>query len=95
MIDLRHPLAVLATRLPSAALATALSPMLAKATREHETPDHGDLVSVHPAHPSPPVRAPPGRPRLPIWLMCSLLYLKHAFTLSDEQLCERWAEIVV
>ena len=27
--------------------------------------------------------------------MCSLLYLKHAFNLSDEETCDRWAENVV
>jgi transposase, IS5 family len=95
MIDLRHPLAVLATRLPWAALATALSPMLQRATREHETPDHVDLFGVHPGAPVVAGASPAGRPRLPIRLMCSLLYLKHAFNLSDEQLCERWAENVV
>ena len=36
-----------------------------------------------------------GRSRLPIRLMCSLLYLKHAFNLSGEETCERWAENVV
>ncbi|MDP4590122.1 MAG: IS5 family transposase, partial [Burkholderiaceae bacterium] len=33
-----------------------------------------------------------GRPRLPIRLMVSLLYLKHAYDESDEGLCERWSE---
>ncbi|RBE89742.1 IS5/IS1182 family transposase, partial [Xanthomonas oryzae pv. oryzae] len=36
-----------------------------------------------------------GRPRLPIRLMASLLDLKHAYKLSDEELVERWAENVV
>ena len=36
-----------------------------------------------------------GRPRLPIRLMISLLYLKHAFNLSDEELVMRWSENVV
>ena len=36
-----------------------------------------------------------GRPRLPIRLMVALLYLKHAFNLSDEELVERWSENVV
>ncbi len=36
-----------------------------------------------------------GRPRLSIRLMAALLYLKHAFNLSDEELVERWAENVV
>jgi transposase, IS5 family len=95
MIDLRHPLAVLATRLPWAALATTLSPMLAKATREHEIPNHVDLLGTHPSTLVIAGMSPAGRPRLPIRLMCSLVYLKHAFNLSDEQLCERWAENVV
>jgi len=36
-----------------------------------------------------------GRPRLSIRLMASLLYLKHAFNLSDEAVADRWAENVV
>ena len=36
-----------------------------------------------------------GRPRLPIRLMVSLLYLKHAFNESDESVRARWAENVV
>jgi IS5 family transposase len=36
-----------------------------------------------------------GRPRLPIRLMSSLLYLKHAFNLSEEELVARWSENVV
>ena len=36
-----------------------------------------------------------GRPRLPMRLMISLLYLKHAFDLSDEELLVRWSENVV
>jgi len=39
--------------------------------------------------------SPAGRPRLPIRLMVSLLYLKHAFNQSDEALVERWRENVV
>jgi transposase, IS5 family len=95
MIDLRHPLAVLATRLPWAALAATLSPLLQKAAREHEIPDHVDLLGAHGNTLVIAGASPAGRPRLPIRLMCSLLYLKHAFNLSDEQLCERWAENVV
>src|SRR6266498_3708179 len=36
-----------------------------------------------------------GRPRLPIRLMASLLYLKHSFDLSDEELVARWSENIV
>ena len=33
-----------------------------------------------------------GRPALPIRLMAGLLYLKHAYALSDEAVCARWLE---
>ncbi len=36
-----------------------------------------------------------GRPRLSIRLLCSLLYLKHAFNLRDEALVLRWSENVM
>lgn len=36
-----------------------------------------------------------GRPRLPIRLMTSLLYLKNSFNLSDEELVACWSENVV
>jgi IS5 family transposase len=36
--------------------------------------------------------SPSSRPRLPLRLMISLLYLKHAYGLSDEGVIERWAE---
>ena len=39
--------------------------------------------------------SPADRPRLPVRPMISLLYLKHAFNLSDEALVERWSENVV
>ncbi|WP_247822327.1 transposase [Bradyrhizobium sp. 187] len=34
----------------------------------------------------------PGRPPLPTRLMAGLAILKHTYDLSDEVLCERWAE---
>jgi len=95
MIDLRHPLAVLATRLPWAQIETALAPLLQKAAREHEVPDRVDLFGSSGSAVVVAGVSPAGRPRLPIRLMCSLLYLKHAFNLSDEELCERWAENVI
>jgi transposase, IS5 family len=33
-----------------------------------------------------------GRPALPTRLMAALLYLKHVYALSDEELVERWCE---
>lgn len=40
----------------------------------------------------PPTPAGAGRPALPVRLMSGLLYLKHAYDLSDEAVCERWLE---
>src|SRR5690606_23635404 len=67
-IDLRHPLAKLASRMPWTDLEDALAPTL----------------------PPDPERG--GRPALPVRLMAGLLYLKHAYDLSDEAVCERWLE---
>jgi IS5 family transposase len=39
---------------------------------------------------APPTAA--GRPAMPLRLMVGLLYLKNAFNLSDEAVCERWLE---
>lgn len=36
-----------------------------------------------------------GRPKLPIRLMVSLVYLKHSYNLSDEELVARWSENVL
>ena len=94
MIDLRHPLAVLSTRLPWSRLEAELAPIWRRQVRDGVLPEDEDwfgsggvLVAAGVSH--------AGRARLPIRLMCSLLYLKHAFNLSDEETCERWAENVV
>lgn len=67
-IDLRHPLARLAGRMPWADLEDALAATL----------------------PPDPERG--GRPSLPVRLMAGLLYLKHAYDLSDGSVCEHWLE---
>ena len=96
MIDLRHPLAVLATRLPWSQLEAELAPIWRRQVRDGVLPEGeglfgsgggGVLVGAGVSY--------AGRSRLPIRLMCSLLYLKHTFNLSDEQTCERWGENVV
>ena len=94
MIDLRHPLAVLATRLPWTQLETSLAPIWQRASREGVLSEDADLFGVGGTRVAAGVSYA-GRPRLPIRLMCALLYLKHAFNLSDEDTCERWAENVV
>ncbi|QBG86168.1 IS5 family transposase [Xanthomonas oryzae] len=40
----------------------------------------------------PATTATGGRPGLPVRLIAGLLYLKHAYNLSDEAVCERWLE---
>lgn len=94
MIDLRHPLAVLAQWMPWQALEQALAPVFAHKDRIGTVREGVDLLG-----PSLQVagagRSAAGRPRLPMRRMLSLLYLKHAYDLSDEALVERWAENVV
>lgn len=94
MIDLRHPLAVLATRLDWAGIEAGLAPLFARTARAGREVEGCDLFgpSLQMAGTGVSVA---GRPRLPIRLMVSLLYLKHAFNESDESVCERWAENVV
>ncbi|MCK6388147.1 MAG: transposase, partial [Zoogloea sp.] len=91
MIDLRHPLAVLATRMPWAEIESALAPCFARKDRQGRPIEGLDLfgptLQVAGAGTSPA-----GRRRLPIRLMVGLLYLKHAFGESDETVVQRWAE---
>jgi transposase, IS5 family len=93
MIDMRHPLAVLATRMPWAAIEASLAPVLAhkdRAGRHVEDTDlFGPMTQVVAAGVSNA-----GRPRMPVRLMVSLLYLKHAYNESDESLVQRWSENV-
>ena len=94
MIDLRHPLAALAQRLPWDQIEAALAPAFTRRNREGRVVTGEDLFGPILELAGAGVSAA-GRPRLPIRLMASLLYLKHAFNLSDEELVERWAENVV
>jgi IS5 family transposase len=94
MIDLRHPLAVLAGRLPWTRIEAALAPAFARKDRLGKVIAGSDLFGTTLEITGAGVSAA-GRPRLPIRLMASLLYLKHAFNLSDEELAARWSENVV
>lgn len=94
MIDLRHPLAVLANRMPWAQIESALSPAFARKSLDGMVIEQDDLFGTTLEIAGGGISAA-GRPRLPIRLMSALLYLKHAFNLSDEELVERWAENVV
>lgn len=94
MVDPRHPLAVLARRLPWSQIEASLAPLFARKARIGKSREDADMFG-----PTLIVAAGcasrAGRPRLPIRLMVALLYLKHAFNESDESLVERWSENVV
>src|SRR3954471_19273586 len=94
MIDMRHPLAVLATRMPWGEIEASLAPLLAHKNRTGKAVEDADLFGPTTELVGAGV-SKAGRPRLPIRLMVSLLYLKHAFNESDESLVERWSENVV
>ncbi len=93
MIDLRHPLVVLANKLPWAAIDAALAPKFAHADRSPKSQTVIDLLGVESVEFGGGISRA-GRPRLPIRLMAGLLYLKNSFNLSDEELVQRWAENV-
>lgn len=94
MIDLKHPLAVLAQRLPWAQIESTLAPLFEHQAQPVQSEPVQDLLGEHQTHTGGNVSAA-GRPRLPVRLMASLVYLKHSFNLSDEELVERWSENVV
>lgn len=93
MIDLRHPLAVLATRMPWSTIEATLVPLFERRTREGQSSTVPDLFGMAPKLAGAGVSVA-GRPRLSIRLMVGLLYLKYAYNESDESVCERWAQDV-
>lgn len=93
MIDLQHPLAVLARRLPWDGIEQALAPKFAHRDRAGRQLIVDDLLGQHQVEFGGGV-SNAGRPRLSIRLMACLLYLKNAFNLSDEELVQRWSENV-
>jgi IS5 family transposase len=94
MIDLKHPLAVLARRLPWAQIEAALAPKFAREDRAGVVVQGVDMLGPTQALVGAG-RSNAGRPKLPMRLLISLVYLKHSFNLSDEELCERWSENVL
>lgn len=94
MVDMRHPLVVLAGRLPWARIEQALAPKFGHQNRPVNQEVADDLFGEHAVEFGGGVNNA-GRPRLSIRLMASLLYLKNSFNLSDEELVQRWSENVV
>ena len=94
MINLNDPLAVLASRLPWGQIEASVSATFERQDRAGQVLEGRDLFG-----PTQMLvgagRSNAGRPKLAIRLMASLLYLKHAFNLSDEELVVRWSENIV
>jgi IS5 family transposase len=93
MIDLHHPLAVLASRMPWSQIEASLAPVFAHRDRKGRLSEGADMFGPTLAVAGAGI-SNAGRPRLPIRLMVAMLYLKHAYNESDESLVERWAQDV-
>lgn len=90
MIDLRHPLAVLSSRMPWQQIEASVSHLFLRKARAGQAMPDLDLFGESPVAVERVSRA--GRPRVALRIMIALLYLKHAFNESDEGVVERWAE---
>lgn len=91
MIDLRHPFAVLASGMTWQEIEGSLAHQFARQVKAGKLVEDiglfGPEVKVVSGG-----KSNAGRPRLPIRLLVSLLYLEHAFNESNEGVVERWAE---
>ena len=90
MIDLRHPLAVLASRMPWQEIEARVAQAFSRKGRAGVAMPDLDLFGEQVQRAAVPSNA--GRPRVPLRIMIALLYLKHAFNESDEGVVERWGE---
>ena len=82
MIDLRHSLAVLASRMPWQQIEASVAHLFSRKAHAGVAMSDLDLFGEAPAPVGRTSNA--GRPRVPLRTMIALLYLKHAFNLSDE-----------
>jgi transposase, IS5 family len=94
MINLNDPLAVLASRLPWSRIEATLAAKFERQARAGQVLEGQDMFGPT-AVLEGSGTSNAGRPKLPIRLMASLLYLKHSFNLSDEELVVRWSENVL
>ena len=94
MINLNDPLAILATRLPWKQIEATVSQKFAHQDRVGQVLKDQDMFGTSETLVGAG-RSNAGRPKLPIRLMASLLYLKHSFNLSDEELVVRWSENIL
>jgi IS5 family transposase len=94
MINLNDPLAVLAGRLPWDQIETAVAAKFERQERAGQVLEGHDMFGPTLAVAGGGL-SNAGRPKLPIRLLASLVYLKHSFNLSDEELVVRWSENVL
>ena len=94
MINLNDPLAVLTKRLPWDLIEAAVAAKFERQSRTGQGLDGADLFGPTAVVVGAGIGTG-GRPKLPIQLMASLVYLKNCFNLSDEELCARWSENVL
>jgi IS5 family transposase len=90
MIDLRHPLAVLSSRMPWQQIEASVAHLFVRKARAGVAMPDLDLFGEAPEPQARKSNA--GRPRVALRIMIALLYLKHAFNESDEGVVERWGE---
>jgi transposase, IS5 family len=90
MIDLRHPLAVLSSRMPWQEIEARVAQVFSRKGRAGVAMPDLDLFGQQVQRAA--VASNAGRPRVPLRIMIALLYLKHAFNESDEGVVERWGE---
>jgi transposase, IS5 family len=94
MIDLKHPLAVLAARLPWDKMQAAIEPVFAHKARPVKVGGNQQDLLGEVCQISGGAISNAGRPRRALRLMMALTLLKNSFDLSDEELVARFAENV-
>lgn len=92
MLNLSDPLAVLATRFPWDQIEATLAQ---KFEHQHAPAKFSKARTCLATTLVGAGRSNAGHPKLPVRLMASLLYLKHSFNLSDEELVVRWSENIL
>ena len=93
MIDLRHSLAVLSSRMPWQQIEASVAHIFSGKVRAGKKLAGIDLFGEQIQMSA--VKSNAGRPRVPLRIMIALLYLKHAFNESDEGVVQRWSETPV
>lgn len=93
MIDLRHALAVLSSRMPWQQIEASVAHLFSRKVKAGKTLPGIDLFGEQARKAELASNA--GRPRVALRTMIALLYLKHAFNESDEGVVQRWSETPV